>query len=74
MRRIILFLTASLFTTFLSNGQCAMCRVVAESSQANGSGIANGLNSGILYLMIFPYILIGIGLLSMYMKQKEQSN
>tara|TARA_B100001250_G_C19529630_1_gene669758 strand:- start:227 stop:451 length:225 start_codon:yes stop_codon:yes gene_type:complete len=74
MSRIIFFLTISLFTTFLAHGQCAMCRVVAESSQANGSGIANGLNSGILYLMIFPYILIGIGLVTMYMRQKEQSN
>ena len=34
------------------NAQCSMCRAVAESSQSGGSSIADGLNTGILYLMI----------------------
>lgn len=38
------------------NAQCAMCKAVVESS--NGSE-AEGLNSGILYLMVFPYLLVG---------------
>ena len=62
------------FATHLSYSQCAMCRVVAESSQANGSGIANGLNTGILYLMIFPYILLFVGLAFMYFSRKDQVN
>ena len=51
--------------------QCAMCRIVAESSQEAGETIANGLNSGILYLMAFPYILIAIGLVVMYVREKK---
>ena len=62
------------FTMHMSHPQCAMCRVVAESSQANGSGIANGLNTGILYLMIFPYILLFVGLVFMYFSRKDQVN
>jgi len=38
------------------NAQCAMCRAVVESGNASE---AEGLNSGILYLMVFPYILVG---------------
>jgi hypothetical protein len=36
-----------------------MCRAVTESSQQGGSAVAEGLNDGILYLMIFPYIILG---------------
>jgi len=33
-----------------------MCKAVVESGNPSE---AEGLNSGILYLMVFPYILIG---------------
>jgi heme/copper-type cytochrome/quinol oxidase subunit 2 len=54
MKRIALLLF--LFFTHFANAQCAMCRAVVESGSPSE---AEGLNSGILYLMIFPYILIG---------------
>ncbi|MCM8568806.1 hypothetical protein NE848_05415 [Gramella jeungdoensis] len=41
----------------LAEAQCAMCRAVLES-EADQSA-AEGINDGILYLMIFPYLLIG---------------
>jgi len=34
-----------------------MCRAVLESEE--GKGTAEGINDGILYLMIIPYILVG---------------
>ncbi len=37
--------------------QCAMCRAVLESEGSQSA--AKGINDGILYLMIFPYVLIG---------------
>ncbi|UJH90874.1 hypothetical protein LZ575_19525 [Antarcticibacterium sp. 1MA-6-2] len=40
-----------------SEAQCAMCRAVLESEDSQAA--AKGINNGILYLMIFPYILIG---------------
>lgn len=50
-----------LFTLFLLpaivHAQCAMCRAVLESSDSKAT--AEGINQGILYLMAFPYILIG---------------
>ena len=60
-----------IFLAHMSYSQCAMCRIVAESSQDAGETIANGLNSGILYLMSFPYILIVIGLVFMYVREKK---
>ncbi len=39
------------------DAQCAMCRAVLESEE--GQETAKGINNGIIYLMIIPYILIG---------------
>lgn len=40
-------------------GQCAMCKQAASSSLDNDPGsMAKNLNTGILYLMAIPYILI----------------
>ena len=40
-----------------ANAQCAMCRAVLESEL--GQETAKGVNNGIVYLMLIPYILIG---------------
>jgi hypothetical protein len=46
-----------LFFIQIANAQCAMCKAVVESG--GNLDEAEGLNSGILYLMVFPYILVG---------------
>ena len=39
--------------------QCAVCRATAESATEHvDKGIGDGLNSGILYLMGAPYVLL----------------
>ena len=45
------------FFSFPVDAQCAMCRAVLESEE--GQETAKGINNGIVYLMIIPYILIG---------------
>lgn len=54
------FLFASLLVfTQQSVAQCAMCRAVLETQE--GSTIkGEALNDGIVYLMAFPYLLVGI--------------
>ncbi len=52
---IVSFLLVLLPT--LANAQCAMCRAVLESEGSEAA--AKGINDGIVYLMIFPYVLIG---------------
>ena len=39
------------------DAQCAMCRAVLESGE--DQEVAKSVNTGIKYLMLFPYILIG---------------
>lgn len=40
--------------------QCPMCRMTAESNMQHGGGSeGRGLNNGILYMLLTPYILIG---------------
>jgi len=37
--------------------QCSMCRSTLENNLSNGNaGIAAGINLGILYLLIMPYL------------------
>jgi len=56
MKRAVL--TVSFMLQFASvNAQCAMCRAVLESEV--GQETAKGVNNGIVYLMVIPYILIG---------------
>jgi hypothetical protein len=50
---ILLFLLA---IPFVADAQCSMCKAVAES--ANDGGFGAGLNYGIMYLMLFPYLII----------------
>ncbi|MDD3721885.1 MAG: hypothetical protein PHW92_05255 [Lutibacter sp.] len=52
----ILLLILLLFVVHIADAQCAMCRAVVESGDLNE---AEGLNSGIVYLMLFPYLLVG---------------
>lgn len=49
---IVLFMVPS-----LAEAQCAMCRAVLESSENQAT--AEGINNGIMYLMVFPYLAIG---------------
>ncbi len=48
-----------------SLGQCAMCRATVENNISNGeTTVGAGLNMGILYLFVAPYLLMAvIGLL-----------
>ena len=41
------------------NAQCPMCRMSAEADLKSGGTKAKGLNAGILYMLGFPYILLG---------------
>ncbi len=51
-----------------AEAQCAMCRAVLESEEGNQA--AKGINNGIIYLMIFPYLLVGGVVYFIYKKNK----
>lgn len=64
-------LLSSFFFSISSNAQCAMCRAVLETEE--GGVKAEAVNDGIVYLMIFPYLLVGIlGYVIYRMKTKKK--
>lgn len=42
-----------------TQAQCPMCRMSAESNLKNGGTEGRGLNTGILYLLALPYLMVG---------------
>lgn len=62
-----------LLATFSAESQCAMCRAVLESDESGQA--AKGINNGIVYLMIFPYLLIaGVGYTIYRSRKKEKED
>jgi cobalamin biosynthesis protein CobD/CbiB len=57
-----------IFTSIIFNAQCAMCKAVVESGNIS---MAEGVNSGITYLMVFPYLLIGVLFYVIYRYKKK---
>jgi hypothetical protein len=44
-----------------ASAQCAMCKATLENNISNGHiGIAAGINFGILYLFVSPYLFISL--------------
>lgn len=63
---------AFFFFSLNSNAQCAMCRAALETEEGGVKGEA--VNDGILYLMVIPYLLVGIlgfAIYKMYFKKKK---
>ncbi len=56
-KAFLIFIFFFLLTPY-AEAQCAMCRAVLDSEA--GGETAKGINNGILYLMVFPYLLVGI--------------
>lgn len=70
-KKVIFFLLFSLLFSINTNAQCAMCRAVLETEE--GGIKAEAVNDGIVYLMVIPYILVGIMGYAIYrMKTKKK--
>jgi len=59
------------FKTTNSFSQCAMCKAVVETGDVT---MAEGINNGITYLMVFPYLLIGVLFYFIYRYKKSVKN
>jgi hypothetical protein len=65
MTRVVrIFIVVAFFLLSVGSeaiAQCAMCRATLENNVSNGKvGIAAGINFGILYLFVTPYIAISV--------------
>lgn len=73
MRNKVLYLIL-LFLIVIPDGfaQCAMCRAALETEE--GGVKAEAVNNGIMYLMIFPYLLVGFALYFSYKIYKKKKD
>lgn len=68
---ILLLLTLVFLLVEPATAQCVMCKAVGEqSSKLDGLGV--GLNSGILFLMAIPYILMATGAILMWKRFNKE--
>lgn len=59
--KILLIVLASFLIQVSAHAQCAMCRASVENNVSNGeTSIGAGLNNGILYLVVMPYLMAAI--------------
>tara|TARA_B100000767_G_scaffold188478_1_gene175804 strand:- start:533 stop:757 length:225 start_codon:yes stop_codon:yes gene_type:complete len=70
-RKLIIFILIILFSIEAANSQCAMCKAVLETGDVS---MAEGVNNGISYLMVFPYLLIGTLFFVIYRYKKNAKN
>ena len=55
-----------------ADAQCAMCRAVLESEETQSA--ARGVNNGIKYLMVIPYLIIGtLGFVIYRSRKRDQA-
>jgi len=50
-----------------------MCTINAEQGAANGNTQTKGINTGVLYLMAIPYLMIGALGVLWYLKYRKKS-
>ncbi|MFT4033637.1 MAG: hypothetical protein QM669_14550 [Siphonobacter sp.] len=61
MKRLSLTALLVLSTLSITFAQCAMCRASVESTYSDGHYLnGSGLNTGILYLLVMPYLIVAI--------------
>jgi hypothetical protein len=65
---IYTFFLLIFFTVKSTYSQCAMCKAVVENGDVS---MAEGVNNGITYLMVFPYLLIGVLFYTIYRYKKQ---
>ena len=69
MKKIVFLLV--FFITIDTSAQCAMCKAVVENG---GQDMAEGINSGITYLMVFPYLLVALLGYALFRYKKRINN
>ena len=71
-KKIFLLAAILVLTQIDAVAQCAMCRTTVESTISNGrSNIASGLNTGILYLLAAPYLIVA-AIAFLWFRQSKQ--
>ncbi len=61
MKRLLASGVLVLLSCTFTFAQCAMCRASVESTYSDGHYLSgSGLNTGILYLLVMPYLIVAL--------------
>jgi hypothetical protein len=72
-KKFVLLSALILLSQIDAVAQCAMCRTTIESSISTGrTNIATGLNTGILYLLSAPYLIVGAIAILWFRQSKQE--
>lgn len=72
-RAILLTLALLVIAAYPAWSQCAMCTAVADEASKSGSAAADGVNKGVLFLFVSPYLIVGtIGFLWWRARKRAQ--
>ncbi|PST84694.1 hypothetical protein C7T94_00745 [Pedobacter yulinensis] len=78
LRILLSFLMLSVALTALTSvpaqAQCAMCSINAEQGTKNGNTQGKGLNTGVLYLLAIPYVLVTVVGIVWYRKYRRKND
>lgn len=69
LNKIITSCVLALFAVLPVQAQCAMCRAALEAG--GDTKQAEAVNDGIVYLMVIPYVLVGIVAIAIYRSRKK---
>ena len=72
MYKIFLIFSLFIASTTGLNAQCAMCKAAVEANLKNGGSAGAGLNEGILYLMVMPYIAMFLFAAFYYLQKRKK--
>jgi hypothetical protein len=66
---LLILVLIILWSNATSFAQCAMCKTSVESDLKTGGSIGKNLNTGIIYLMLIPYVILITGAYFFFRKQ-----
>ncbi|MGB0891978.1 MAG: hypothetical protein ACPGUU_06465 [Flavobacteriaceae bacterium] len=67
-KKVFILILVLFLSVERSLAQCAMCKAVVENGDQS---MAEGLNDGITYLMVVPYILVAVLFYFIYRHKKN---
>lgn len=72
---LLLFISALfLFANLDVYSQCAMCKAVATSNvDSKQNNVGKGINKGVMYLLVTPYLLVGASIIYIYRNRRKES-
>ena len=74
LRGSILVFALAFMANMTAEAQCPMCRMSLESNLKNGGTAGSGINAGILFLLMTPYLLVGGIAFVWYRNKRNQDN